>query len=287
MKKEILWAAVIGFFFGLILAFGAWRINFSLRPTALSTPAPTPTDVLTEFKITLNTPSQNDVVNISEINVSGITKELTWITVSGEDEDYILQSDDKGEFSQLIGLISGVNQIKVTAFDKSGNQSIQKVLVVYSEKAVNLPKAYIGTVTDISDSTIQIKNTDDAIEQISINSGNLDVVNNKNKETKIVKSTDIAIGDYIVAMGNINSKQVLLAQRILITNPISEPIIEAKMGSIADIDVKNITKATKLQNWVAGKPAKIKLSAIKDTDNIIYVMTGSEKTSFVRSVFVL
>ena len=320
MRKELIVASIIGIGFGLVIAFGVYRINSSLKPNGNKTlSTPNPKTVISEFKITLDKPQNNDVLTEDSIAVTGITKPLTWISVSGEDEDYVVQSDDKGLFSQDVNLIPGVNQIKLTAFDALGAQSIEKVLVVYSssfqergsalaspsagigsssdsgiktgdiktgdirakveekvKEALNRPKAYLGTVTDISDSTIQIKTAESQIQQISVKDDGIAVVKT-GTINKAVKLTDVAIGDFIVAMGYINSNTVLNAQRILITDPVTEPKVNATFGKLIDIDKKITTS----------KSVKAKLKTIKDDDLIIFVIDGSGTDLVVRSIFVI
>ncbi|HTK03419.1 MAG TPA: hypothetical protein VL401_01465 [Alphaproteobacteria bacterium] len=278
MRKELIWVAIIGISFGLVIAFGFWRINANLKPKGTSTQkTPQPKTVNSEFKIALNKPDNNDVITASPMPISGITKPLSWIVISGEENDYIIQADEKGEFKQDVDLVSGINQIKITAFDAAGSQSVEKVLVVYSsafetdEKIVSKPKAYIGTVTDITDSTIQIK-IGGEIKQIST-SDKVTVIKT-GTTNKTVKLTDIAIGDFIVAMGYINSSSVLNSQRILITDPITEPKIEAKMGTISDID----KKAT------LSKALKTKLKTIKDDEEIVFVVSQEKDVLMLRFV---
>lgn len=334
MRKELSWAIGIGIFFGLIIAFGAWRINTSSKKEPITTEAsPTPSVATSEFKIVLDKPEQDDVVTQSSITVSGITKALAWITISGEKGDTALQAGQDGGFSQNIDLISGVNQIKVTAFDPAGAQSIEKVLVVYSSAfqvqnipspspsdnstesairqkvaadvaaALNNPKAYIGVVTDIADSTVQIKTTDGQIRQISTSDdGSVTVINSKGTTTKTIKLTDIAIGDFIVAMGYVNSKSVLAAQRILVTDPVTEPKIDAYLAKVSDVSKKSITVSgikdgepqtvtpgtkTDIESFDSGKLKSIKLANISDNDLIIYVVDSSSDTPTVRSIFVV
>lgn len=333
MRKEIVWVIGIGIVIGLIFAFGIFRINSSINKQAKVEATPTPGTPLSEFKITLSKPENNDVVIDSTTTVSGITKPLAWITVSGESGDYIIQSDDQGTFSQGVDLIAGVNQIKLTAFGPAGAQSTEKVLVVYSssfqpttiatpnpdesvttdsairlkvaqkvQEALMRPKAYIGVVTDIADSTIQIKTADSQIEQISVGGDNIAVINSKGTASKTVKLTDIAIGDFIVAMGYVNGNSVLLAQRILITNPITESKIDVFLGSVTATSKKGITvtglkgagpvdvtpdKNTDISSFSNGKTASIKLGSIGQGDLVIYVMDSSGTTPATRSIFVV
>ncbi len=312
MRKELIWTAVVGISLGLVIAFGVWRVNASLKPRNIfvsSTPRPKTNP--SEFQIVLNGPENNDVVVTSSTTVSGITKPLSWITVSGEDDDYIVQADEEGAFGQDVNLISGVNQIKITAFDNQGNQSINKVLVIYSsafqpktsavaptdatsdasirqrveakvESLLNKPKAYIGTVTDITDSTIQIKTMGSEIKQVSTAGDNVTVIKTS-PSTKTVKLTDVAIGDFIVGMGYVNSASVLLAQRILIIDPITEPKVTATLGKLSDIDEVVANKKAAIS-----KVLKTKLAKIKDTDQIIFVtVVDDNNTSTIRSIFVI
>ena len=331
MQKELVWAGVIGIVFGLVIAFGAWRINSSIykSPKSIVQETPAPDNQTSEFKITLNKPSDNDVVTLTPITVEGITKPLTWIVVSGEKGDYIIQSDEKGIFSQDTELEAGINQIKITAFDPKGLTSVQKVLVVFSsafqtntpvtttndsstssditkkvaEKvaaALNQPKAYIGVVTDISDGTIQIKTPESQIEQVSITGSSVSVINNKGTNNKAVKLADIAIGDFIVAMGYVNGNQVLKSQRILIIDPITDNGIIAVFGKVSALTKKNVTIAdvktgqssivtptttTSIKTYIPGKIKASTFAAIKENDLVISVTDSSGTTPLVRTIF--
>ena len=272
MRKEVVWAIIAGVTFGLVIAFGVVRINSTLKPKGEAIEAsPTPRPNPSEFKITLDKPENEDVVNEDIITVSGITKPKSTIIISAEEKDYIVSSDDKGFFEKEINLISGVNQILVT--DPS-SQITEKLLVIYSsafeenegdrlEKAANKPKAYLGTVTDITDSTIQIKTTVSEIKQVSVS------------EEVVYVKTEPAIGDFIVAMGYKNGNQVLNAQRILITPPVTEPKITVSTGTGAD--VKPI-KTTKIYP---------KASDLEDESQTVSVTTEVSGKSSIRSIFVL
>lgn len=333
MRKELLWAAGIGIFFGLIIAFGVWRINSTAKKESISTEAtPTPHTSISGFSITLDKPEQNDVVTRSSVTVSGITKPLAWLTISDDTGDFIVQAGSDGVFSQDTSLSPGVNQIKITAFDPSGNQSVEKVVVVYSSsfqtqtiptpspvnnstesaiqakvkekvaEALNKPKAYIGTVSDIADSTIEIKTTDSQIGQIDTGNDNISVVNTKGLSDKSIKLTDIAIGDFIVAMGYVNSKSVLDAQRILVSDPLSESKVGSYLGKVVTNDKKTLTVTspkdqaqdmvtpgtkTDIESFQSGKLTAVKFSSISAGDMVIYVTDTPATTPVVRSIYVV
>jgi hypothetical protein len=108
------------------------------------------------------------------------------------------------------------------------------------EKAQNKPKAYVGTITDISHETLQIKNKDDEIQLVSLNTNETSFAQ-VNDETKTVSFDELAIGDFTVSMGYINDTDVLDAKRILITSPIKEPNRKIVFGNVQQIVKKEIT----------------------------------------------
>jgi hypothetical protein len=336
MRKEVLWAIVAGIILGLIVAFGVYRINSSISGNknhniSLSTPTPKPATP-GEFKIVLDKPSDNDVVTQDVVTVSGLTKSLSWITISGEDGDYIIQSDGSGVFSQDVDLVPGINQIKITAFESAGGKSATNVLVIYSSSfqsrtlstdspnnessetsdirkkvaqdvanTLSRPKAYIGTVTDITDSTIEIKTASSEIKQISANSESTNVLNSTGSTSKTVKTTDIAIGDFIVAMGYVDGNSVLSAQRILITNPVTESKVTVNKAKVVSITKKSLfintipdntedtvqpNTKTSVEEIKDGKSVSSKFNNIDADDTIIYVKNSDDKgVSSVRSIF--
>lgn len=332
MRKEFIWAIFAGITFGIVVGFGVWRINSSLKPNNTQIkPSPTPgPNTSTELKITLDKPENEDVVTDNSVTVSGLTKALAWVVVSGENGDLILQANNNGTFQQDVDLNPGVNQIKVSAFDKGGNESATQVLVVYSsffqkntimaspspsnatgesairqkveEKvaaALMQPKAFLGTVTDITDSTIQVKSIEGDIKQISATPDSVSVINSTDDSSREVKLTDIAIGDFIVAMGYKGSNNVLIAQRILITDPVKPPQITVNFGKVTDTGVGTITVTplkgeavgvtpnylTDIETLKNGKETAIRLTSISENDIVIYVMDVSKTTPKVRSIF--
>ncbi len=312
MKKEIGWAIGFGAFFGLIIAFGAWRINSNLR--TVSKIAPTPAAITEgEFLITLDKPEDGDVEINSEISVSGITRANTLIVVSAETQDYLTYADGSGVFSQNIGLTGGINQIKITAIDESKSQSVQKVLVIYSplfqtktlptpenstneadvrqkvqekvQAALARPKAYLGAITDITDGTVQLKTARSEIKQISIDAA-ASVIKNTDGASRVIKAKDLAIGDFIVAMGYVNSSSVLSAQRILVTNPPTEPKLTVKIAAKKDLSDLTVDKTTGIFIFKTA-PVKTKLADIKNEDELVIVSDESAAVPRAKTIFVI
>jgi hypothetical protein len=327
MRKELVWAGIVGVLFGLVIGFGVWRIHFWTATNNEIVPTPTPQADISQFKITIDKPENFDVITESPMSISGITKSLTWVVVSTDNSDYLTQSLVDGTFSVDIALSPGINHIKATSVNSQGGSSSQKTLVVYSSsfqvtpetsgnatgeadianvvaqkiaEAQKKPKAYIGTVTDLVDSTIQIKTTDAQIQQIETDKAPVTVVNIKGTSNKTVKLTDIAIGDFIIAMGYIDGNDVLDAQRILIADAAAEPEIGVLIGKVDSVATKSLTftpttngssqtvtpdKNTNIKSYSDGKTISIKLSAISPSDIIILVSDTTGTPYLTRSIF--
>lgn len=265
MKKEIFFAILAGGLLGLVIAYGAWRANIALRPKVTPHPnsssevSPTPSPTLGDFKVVLVKPDSQAVIAQTPTLLSGVTRPNTYVVVSGESGDNILNASASGAFTSNVDLQGGINQILVSAFDTDGSEADSNVLVVYSsqftlpqgstattsgnpvldnvqaklKEASASPQAYIGIVTDISNSSIQIKTANGDIQQISGNA-NTAYINTTNNNVKTIKQTDVAIGDFIVAMGVKDGNNVLMASRVLVTDPITAITRRAFYGVVTD-----------------------------------------------------
>jgi len=274
MRKEILFAIIAGGLFGAIIAFGVWRANVALAPGKASVTVSEPETKPKadgELAISLAKPEELDVVSVSPTTVSGVTSPNTWVVLSTDETDYIIKSNNIGSFEQKIELIGGVNQISITAFRDTANSVEKNLTLIYStefpkkttnsedapgdqeatnsvrkkvqqklEAAISKPKAYLGTVTDITENTIQIKSTKDEIQQVSVVAEETDFIKT-GKTKQAVKYSDVAIGDFVIAMGFINEDGVLDAKRVLLTQP-AEPVRrKAIYVEIVAIDGKTVT----------------------------------------------
>jgi hypothetical protein len=328
MRKELILAIAAGAILGLIIAFGIWRVNSTMNNNQKNITQVTPTPQ-NGFGITLASIEENDVITSSPVTISGITKPLVLVAISGETKDYLVRSDANGQFTQSVDLAAGTNEIIFTAFEENGNQTQTTLNVVFSSEfakitqatpeatikatpqgesseasairqnvqdkvnaALNRPKAYLGTVTDISAETLQLKNAKGEIQQVS--SDSTTTIIKTNPTAKTVKFTDIAIGDFVLAMGFKNGNEVLLGKRILIT---SVPVASGRKvyyANITKVTTKDITvsqikskenlkalvsSATSILLKTDGKVTKIKLANIEDND-LVVVFGKNNATSF-------
>lgn len=257
MRKEVIFAVILGAILGLIVAAGAWRANSALRSNTNSDtsilardasrsnrdaggPTPTPPS---SSELSIQRPLPGEVSTSSEISVAGLTKPNSKIVINAENSDYFYYTDQSGSFDIQVDLIGGINNLIITS-SPADSQFYEKPLAVVFTTAVsepssssptpvtsadpvrqklqekldsvsNKPMSVIGTVTDKTESGIQVKNGSSEIKQISISSDTSFV--RVDKTTKDVAFADLGIGDYIAAVGYNSASNLFDAKRIIIT----------------------------------------------------------------------
>ena len=145
MRKEILAAILVGFALGLVITFGIWSANKALVNTGggktvenqeAKTPAgnisPSENPQATPFSLAISKPEDESIINTNKVTVSGITEPLAQIVIIGEKGEDILEADEKGIFTSEVSLVSGTNEITVTAFSKNGDEVSKTLNIVYS-----------------------------------------------------------------------------------------------------------------------------------------------------------
>ena len=84
------------------------------------------------------------MVTDTPIKISAITKPNAWVVISGENEDYVIKTNDSGSFEQEVELSAGVNQILIAAFDEEGNSKKESLTThkclefIHSQRFSNL-----------------------------------------------------------------------------------------------------------------------------------------------------
>ncbi|QQS39511.1 hypothetical protein IPM62_02775 [Candidatus Woesebacteria bacterium] len=150
--------------------------------------------------------------------------------------------------------------------DSAESNEIREKVQEKLEEAKNKAKAYIGTITDITDTTIQIKDAQGEIQQISSNDDAMYVKTNGSSSK--ISLDDVAIGDYIVAMGFKNGTSVLSASRILITSVEPDLMKVTVWGKISFNDDDNMEITDKDGNVFIVNPVKgAKYFLYQDNEN--------------------
>lgn len=146
MKKEVILAIVIGFGLGLVITFGIWVANRSLKNlgTSKSTsptdtiitntdaPTPSPAAVTTTSGLAITTPADEDLVTDSNIKVTGSTAVGNTIIVLHESGQDTVTVDASGNFTDSIKLVGGYNTITVVSVSPTGDQVTKSLVVTYT-----------------------------------------------------------------------------------------------------------------------------------------------------------
>lgn len=139
MRKEVIFAIVIGFTLGLVITFGIWTANKAIKQAQTEqpsseteqipeTPAPTPQ----EITLTITSPENNDLVSTENIEVSGKTSPGAIVVVIYQGGERVVEAEANGNFSAKIALVAGANEITVTAIDEEDNEASKTLNLVYS-----------------------------------------------------------------------------------------------------------------------------------------------------------
>ncbi len=276
MNKEVFLAILAGSLFGLLVAFGVWRANSYLNSkTPNSEPSKqTVQDKTTQLKIAIAKPDNFEVITSSPTNISGLVKPQSFVVVSGEEDDELQVATDSGTFEVPLELSGGANQVKLASFDMSENSIETDLLLVFStefqketttdasistatedavrkkvqeklDKVTQRGTSYLGIVTDLPDDTIQIKNLKGEIQQISINPTTTVFIKSTATTSKVIKKNDLAIGDFVVAMGTKNANGVLESSRVLVTDTLTASKRKILIGKVSDLTKNTFNLKTK------------------------------------------
>lgn len=279
MRKETILAIFAGITIGIIFAFGGWRVIKTFKKNVpITSPQPTPKQKM-DFSITLDNLADFDVIYKDEVSFSGLTDPNSNVLVITDEKDFLTKADKEGLLKIDVELPTSLSEVKVIGFNTLGQSSETKVKLVYStEFDEENGIAYVGTVTDISSGTIQIKDGEGDIKQISLLEDTKFI--NTLKKNIEVKSTDLAIGDYIIAMGIINGNKVLKTKRILITSPIVENKYEGKTITIETLSKTKINDITLPKKWNGPNTKDLEIG-----QKIIITGLQNEEEFDIRSIF--
>jgi hypothetical protein len=143
--KEPLLAIAIGFIIGLVITFGIWTANKSLKQVqngAIPTPtigsnatpepaSPTPApSIPTSFEIT--TPENESITNTSSITLEGTAIPGSTVAIFGGSTEQILITDSKGKFTTEVNLESGYNLFHLTATTQNGTSTTKTLTITYT-----------------------------------------------------------------------------------------------------------------------------------------------------------
>lgn len=148
MRKEIMVAVLLGFSIGLLIVFGIITARTALNqqsatpskivrsasqtnPDSNESAPHTPTPAAS-FQLAITEPQDGQVVNSAEIVLRGKTAPLSYVAITTEGNQFIVDADAAGSFSQPITLVGGANELEVTALSPAMEQADARLIVVFT-----------------------------------------------------------------------------------------------------------------------------------------------------------
>lgn len=155
------------------------------------------------------------------------------------------------------------------------------------------PMALVGTLEQIADSTLEIKNAGGKVLLASTSKDTLyyRVTDGKKKE---IKFDELVIGEFIVTMGYRNGKDILDAKRVVVydkkptsnkesaygvVTSISKGVVTIKHPKTGDVWTIKTNKKTVITGKVEGKMQEINIEDVKEGDRIVAVGTRDTKAT--------
>lgn len=154
------------------------------------------------------------------------------------------------------------------------------------EVARKNPKAYIGSVTDKTEDTLQIQNDLGEIQLISIDPESA-TFSKIDKKTISADYDDVGIGDYIVAMGFTNGNGVLEAKRVIITSAPEPFDLTVLQGKITSINKNVVTINTKGDDYTINFPKRWngpEISQLEENMSLILIGSIENSTINIRTI---
>lgn len=137
MKKEKLILSFVAVFFGLLVAgiafylFQTTKIVPDSATKTISLTSPTPTSS-PSISLTINQPTDEEVVSNKVLVVSGKTQSNAVIVVITDSSNEVVTPSANGDFSTTVNLDDGQNILEVIAIAPNGESITSKKTITYS-----------------------------------------------------------------------------------------------------------------------------------------------------------
>lgn len=319
MFKDLLVAIVLGTLFGSGLTGGYLTYNKKQKDKIIPTPTPqitetppteTPSqDIINDnLSLTLVSPENNSLFNKADITVNGTTTPKANIIINTPVDTYNSRADDQGNFSIVVKIEAGINDLEVTAIDSNDNQINSNVFVAYS---TNTPSLFTKDNNETKDSTelakeriqkianpASVTNQNKALfgnitsietNQITLDNNGITYYINTDKDTVYINEKGLKIkfdslktNQTILCLGKFNSTtNSLLSKRTIILNPKSiDKNYQVVVGKIADISKEaSIITIIPSKNKDTQYQVKTEQKNLKIGDKIIASLIPDEKIS--------
>lgn len=142
MRKEVIIAILLGFSIGLLIVFGIITARSALQKQSQAPPITTSTASNQDdnpdesqnlaHQLIIHDPRDNQVVGSDTVTIRGLTSAKSTVVIVAEAAEFITIADDRGNFSQEVPLVSGANEIDISAFSPAEEKIDTALTIVYT-----------------------------------------------------------------------------------------------------------------------------------------------------------
>ncbi|MBI1871977.1 hypothetical protein HYS10_01015 [Candidatus Collierbacteria bacterium] len=136
MRKEVLFAIILGLILGVVIIYGIQIANRSAKELAKTALTPTPTQEIqpnTPVQLLTITSPQDHSVNFTDtVIITGTTKPNSEIIIINVEEEILTKADSVGLFSAKVKLTGGENIITISSLSPDQKQETIELTVTYT-----------------------------------------------------------------------------------------------------------------------------------------------------------
>jgi hypothetical protein len=296
MRKEVLFALILGSLIGIGFGFGMWKINkkessisqslTSILTQPFQTPQPT-----NSSSLQVQEPVNNGLIQSSPVMVKGLFHPNATIFLSSDTNDIVVMSDQEGMFSTQIEPLGGINSLQLTSYS-SEVQQLQTSFVYTAEKfsesqlqesskpsadpiRENIAKKLEGTstlitatgkVTEKTETGIQLERDSGEIVQAIVAPPDTEFI--RVRDNKEIKFEELGLGDYVAVIGLQAGSGIINTKRVLVDTKADFATRVVKKGVVKDFKRTQFTLSSD-QDFIIKSSSTIK----------VYSLQGSTATS--------
>lgn len=119
-----------------LIGWLAFYLNYQEKPAKKFSMGAPITSEPASLTLDVTTPDDDLLVFDKEIEISGKTGPNMFVLISSDSNDLVIQAKQDGSFSSNFKLDSGINDLKVIAFDKNGDQKEVQRTVYFSREKI-------------------------------------------------------------------------------------------------------------------------------------------------------
>lgn len=221
MRKEQLIAIVLGSLLGVTAAFALWKLprqnSVNKNEAAGQIQQNQSGSALSSTSFSIVSPAQNAVARQDSAEIKGFANSGSTI-VSIADGTTMAKADSSGQFVIAASLLPGINKVKLWSFENGIEPKLLELTLIHStqveESLSEGAFAVIGAITDIASDTLQVRTEGGEIEQLSISDDT--TYGSVTGTAKEIEFTDLAIGDFVAALG-VKDGNVMEIKRVLVS----------------------------------------------------------------------